>query len=59
MEQMFQEFGGIDGIMSQRKKLEDFPSRFEELPLSERPDSGGQTDRDLMLKSESGIENHM
>jgi len=55
MEQMFQEFGGIDGIMGQRKKLEDFPSRFEELPLSERPDSGGQTDRDLMLKSESEI----
>lgn len=55
MEQMFQDFGGIGGIMGQRKMLEDFPSRFEELPLSDRPDSGGQTDRDLMLKSDSGI----
>jgi hypothetical protein len=51
MEQMFKEFGGIGGIMGQRKMLEDFPSRLEELPII--PESGGQTDRDLMLKPES------
>ncbi len=49
MEQMFKEFDGIGGIMGQQKMLEDFPSRIEELP-----DAGSQTDRDLMLKSDSG-----
>jgi len=50
MEQMFKEFGGLGGIMGQQKMLEDFPSRIEELP-----DAGSQTDRDLMLKSDSEL----
>jgi len=53
MEQMFQEFGGIGGIMGQRKMLEDLPSRFEEMPGS--PESGGLTDRHHMLKSDSEL----
>merc|ERR1719435_641909 len=48
MEQMFKDFGGIGGIMGQKKYLEeDFPSRFQELP------NNPESDRDLMLKSES------
>ena len=49
MEQMLKDFGGLGGIMGQHKMLDEFPSRFQELP-----DSGNQTDRDLMLKPESG-----
>ena len=64
MEQMFKEFGGIGGIMDQRKFLEDLPSRFQELP-PDRDGGGGvggrggetndQYDRDFMLKQDSGL----
>jgi len=48
MEQMFKDFGGIGGIMEQKKYLEeDFPTRFQELP------NNPESDRDLMLKPES------